>query len=279
MLSLVDGEPATEVPLDDRGLQYGEGVFETLLVDAGEPLAWDLHMARMTRGCQALGLPDPPLAALRRDALGLCGAQDGPAVLKLTLTVQGAGRGYARPASVAWRRIARVAPVPDWPAADYAHGIRVRWCRQLWFPEPGLAGIKHLNCMTQVLARAEWDDPGIAEGLLRDPAGAVIGGTMSNLFAVCNETLLTPLIRNCGMAGTLRARIMACAGELGIPLRETMLSATDCHRADELLLCNAVRGIRPIRILGRQSFPAGPVTRTLQAAIAGPWPRPASGAR
>lgn len=101
---------------------------------------------------------------------------------------------------------------------------------------------------------------------------------MSNLFAVCNETLLTPLIRNCGMAGTLRARIMACAGELGIPLRETMLSATDCHRADELLLCNAVRGIRPIRILGRQSFSAGSVTRALQAAIAGPWPRPASGA-
>ncbi|HXF07167.1 MAG: aminodeoxychorismate lyase [Pseudomonadota bacterium] len=274
MLSLVDGQSASCVPLDDRGLQYGEGLFETVLVDAGEPLAWNLHMARLAQGCRALGLPDPPLAALHQDALQLCGALDGPAVLKLTLTVQGAGRGYARPPSVTWRRIVHITPAPDWPAADYQRGIRVRWCRQLWFPEPRLAGIKHLNRLTQVLARAEWDDSDIAEGLLRDPSGAVIGGTMSNLFLVRDGVLFTPVIRNCGIKGTLRARILACAGELGIPVRESVLAVADCHRADELLLCNAVRGIRPIRMLGRQSFDVGRVTQALQRAIAGPWPRP-----
>ena len=275
MLSLVDGQPASGVPLDDRGLQYGEGLFETVLVDAGEPLAWDLHMARLAQGCSALGLPAPPLAALHQDALHLCRAQEEPAVLKLMLTVRGTGRGYARPQPVAWRRIVQRAPAPDWPMADYQGGITVRWCRQLWFPEPRLAGIKHLNRLTQVLARAEWDDSGIAEGLLRDPAGAVIGGTMSNLFLVRDGVLVTPEIRSCGIAGTLRARILARAGELGIPVRESVLAVADCHRADELLLCNAVRGIRPIRLLGRQSFVAGPVTRALQYAVAGPWPRPA----
>jgi 4-amino-4-deoxychorismate lyase len=275
MMSLVDGQPVSGVPLDDRGLQYGEGLFETILVDAGQPLAWDLHTARLARGCQALGLPKPPLADLHQDALQLVGTQDGPGVLKLMLTTRGGERGYARPAPVAWRRIVSLTPAPAWPAEEYEQGIAVRWCRQLWSPMPRLAGIKHLNRLTQVLARAEWHDPGIAEGLLRDPSGAVIGATMSNLFLVRDGVLFTPAIGACGIAGTLRARILACAGDLGIPVRETVLTVLDCHRADELLLCNAVRGVRPIRRLGRQSFGPGPVTRILQEAMVGPWPQPA----
>lgn len=278
MMSLVDGQPVSGVPLDDRGLQYGEGLFETILVDAGEPLAWDLHTARLARGCQALGLPKPPLADLHQDALQLVGTQDGPGVLKLMLTTRGGERGYARPAPVAWRRIVSLTPAPAWPAEEYEQGIAVRWCRQLWSPMPRLAGIKHLNRLTQVLARAEWHDPGIAEGLLRDPSGAVIGATMSNLFLVRDGVLFTPEIRGCGIAGTLRARILERAGELGILVRESVLAVADCYRADELLLCNAVRGIRPIRLLGRHSFVAGRVTRALQGAVAGPWPRPAGAA-
>ncbi len=278
MLIWVDGRPQDAVPVADRGLQYGDGLFETVLIDQGRALAWDQHLERLRRGCRALRLPDPPIAALEADRDGLCAIGPTQAVLKIILTVGGEGRGYARPQLHTWRRILYLAPAPQWPFTEYRDGIRVRWCRQLWSPDRDLAGIKHLNRLTQVRARAEWDDPQIAEGLLRDPDGSVIGGTMSNLFVVRDGELLTPGLSHCGVAGTMRARVMAAAIDQGLLVRETVLTVMDCLQADELCLCNAVRGIRPVRQLGARSFAAGPVTRVLQRAIGSPWPVPGHGA-
>jgi 4-amino-4-deoxychorismate lyase len=243
-----------------------------VLIDQSRALAWNQHLERLRRGCRALGLPDPPIAALEADRDGLCAIGPTQAVLKIILTVGGEGRGYARPQIHAWRRILYLTPAPEWPFTEYRDGIRVRWCRQLWFFDPSLAGIKHLNRLTQVRARAEWDDPQIAEGLLRDPDGSVIGGTMSNLFVVRDGVLLTPGLSHCGVAGTMRARVMASAIDQGLSVRETVLTVMDCLQADELFVCNAVRGIRPVRQLGVRSFAAGPVTRVLQCAIGSPWP-------
>lgn len=278
MLTWVDGRPQDTVSAVDRGLQYGDGLFETVLIDQGQALAWDQHLARLRRGCQALRLPEPPIMALEADRDDLCTRGPAQAVLKIILTAGGAGRGYARPQPPTWRRILSLAPAPEWPLAEYRDGIRARWCRQLWFPDPTLSGIKHLNRLTQVRARAEWDDPQIDEGLLRDPEGNVVGGTMSNLFVVHDGALLTPGLWHCGVAGTMRARVMRIAAAQGLSVRETALSVTDCLQADELFVCNAVRGIRPIRQLGARFFAAGPVTRALQREIGLPWPVPGHGA-
>lgn len=278
MLIWVDGQPQDTVPVTDRGLQYGDGLFETVLIDRGQALGWDQHLARVRRGCRALRLPEPPIAALEADRDDLCTRGPAQAVLKIILTAGGAGRGYVRPQPPTWRRILSLAPAPDWPLAEYRDGIRARWCRQLWFPDPTLSGIKHLNRLTQVRARAEWDDPQIDEGLLRDPEGNVVGGTMSNLFVVHDGALLTPGLWHCGVAGTMRARVMRIAAVQGLSVRETALSVTDCLQANELFVCNAVRGIRPIRQLGARFFAAGPVTRALQREIGLPWPTPGHGA-
>jgi 4-amino-4-deoxychorismate lyase len=273
-LTWVDGQPQDAVPVTDRGLHYGDGLFETVLIDRGRAPAWEWHLERLSRGCRVLRLPAPPIAALEADRDGLCALGPSQAVLKIILTVGGEGRGYARPRPCAWRRILSLMPAPEWPLAEYRAGIRVRWCRQLWFPDPTLSGIKHLNRLTQVRARAEWDDPHIAEGLLRDPEGNVVGGTMSNLFVVRDGVLLTPDLARCGVTGTLRAQVMAIAAAQGRPVRETTLSIQDCLEADELFLCNAIRGIRPIRALGARSFRAGTMTRMLQGQIGPPWPSP-----
>ncbi|HBG32017.1 MAG TPA: aminodeoxychorismate lyase [Gammaproteobacteria bacterium] len=274
MLSWVNGRPQDAVPVTDRGLSYGDGLFETILVASGQALGWALHMDRLARGCSALGLPPPPIDGLNADRAGLCAIGPDPAVLKIILTVGGTARGYARPDPFAWRRIVSLMPAPAWLRDDYESGIRVRWCRQLWFSDPDLAGIKHLNRLPQVRARAEWTDAGIAEGLMRDPEGRVIGGTMSNLFVIKDAVLATPNLTQCGIAGTMRARIMAIAHRLGWTVEETALSVMDCYRADELFVCNAVRGIRPIRQLESRMFRPGPVTRALQREFGFPWPIP-----
>jgi 4-amino-4-deoxychorismate lyase len=115
-----------------------------------------------------------------------------------------------------------------------------------------LAGLKHLNRLEQVLAPAEWSDPEIAEGLMLDGRGRVICGTMSNLFLLKDGRLSTPRLDTCGIAGTVRARVLAIVSSLGIETRETDLSAEDLAAADGLLLTSSLMGMLPVSRLAER---------------------------
>src|SRR5699024_9614953 len=112
------------VPFDDRGLAYGDGLFETVLVRDGKALLWSEHLARLERGCAALALPPPPRSALN-DLPARCGA--GLAVLKLMVTRGSGGRGYAAPSASSPRL--RWDARPFAPASERWKGVRVRHCR------------------------------------------------------------------------------------------------------------------------------------------------------
>jgi aminodeoxychorismate lyase apoprotein (EC 4.1.3.38) len=97
--------------------------------------------------------------------------------------------------------------------------VKVRVCQLRLSRQPALAGIKHLNRLENVLARSEWQDPDIMEGLLLDDTGCVIGGTMTNLLAVRGRRLFTPDLSTSGIAGVTRERILAIAVELDCLLK------------------------------------------------------------
>ena len=145
---------------------------------------------------------------------------------------------------------------------------------------PVLAGIKHLNRLEQVLARAEWDDPDIAEGVLMDNNNNIIEGTMSNLFCVqalegVQPTLLTPALSRCGVRGVTRDRILETAAQLNIPHRETDMQLSDLQQASEIFISNSLIGIWPVRQFSQHDsqhapqheYAVGPVTRRLSAAL------------
>ena len=133
---------------------------------------------------------------------------------------------------------------------------------------PALAGIKHCNRLEQVLARRECSDPDIAEALLFSSSGALVSGTMSNVFLVRGSQVLTPCIDRCGVAGVMRGLVLEIAGEAGISAEERRLDAADLAAAEELFLTNALTGIRPVRELDGTGVALGPVTRRLQALLA-----------
>ena len=116
--------------------------------------------------------------------------------------------------------------------------------------QPALAGIKHLNRLENVLARAEWNDPEIAEGLLQDSAGNVIGGTMSNLFLLARDVLLTPDLGRCGVAGVTRERVIEAARRNGITCRVAAVSLEEVLNSTEAILVNSLIGAWRIRQLG-----------------------------
>lgn len=263
---LVNGLPAEHISVADRGLLYGDGLFETLAVDAGRPLLWDAHLQRLLEGCRRLEIPAPDTNVLTDEAARLCAGQ-ARAVLKIIVTRGPSDRGYAPPPVATPTRILGRSPWPDYPLAHARHGVAVTWCATPLARNPRLAGIKHLNRLEQVLARAECPPPH-AEGLMCDTDGHVIAGTMSNLFAVIGDTLVTPDLSQSGVAGVVRAQVLAVARARGLDCRERRLTPAEVEAAQELFLTNSIIGLWPVNRLGARTYPIGNVTQTIQEALA-----------
>lgn len=256
---LVDGREDACVSALDRGLAYGDGLFETILFVANRAPLWQRHMTRLAEGCRRLGLEAPDAVRLAqecaRTATGMA-----QAVVRITLTRGVGARGYAAASGMSMTRIVAAFPPPP-PRADwYARGMRVRLCETRLATQPLLAGIKHLNRLEQVIARAEWDDAAIDEGLMCDADGHVIGATAANLFAVIDGRLVTPALDRCGVAGVMRAELLART-----PVAVRDIDLEELHEADEVFLTNALRGIVPVAMLDARCWSPGPLTRDLMA--------------
>jgi aminodeoxychorismate lyase len=256
---LINGVAAEQVPALDRGLAYGDGLFESiLLVDAVAPL-WSRHMRRLVESCERLRIPAPDTAQLWCDALAVTRGMP-QSVVRITVTRGVGERGYALPAAPQPMRVVAAFAPPQVADSAYAQGVRMRVCDIRLAEQPLLAGMKHLNRLEQVLARAEWNDPAIAEGVLCDSHGRVISATMANLFAVVDGVLLTPALDRCGVAGVARAEVLAAYPQTQVG--ELTLDAL--VGASEVFLSSSVRGILPVRSLGRQDYAMGGITRQLQ---------------
>ncbi|MCB2261387.1 MAG: aminodeoxychorismate lyase [Candidatus Thiosymbion ectosymbiont of Robbea hypermnestra] len=251
--TLIDGVATDRLAVADRGLQYGDGLFETLAVQDGAPCLWREHYHRLARGAERLGIPCPPPELLLRESRQLADGASA-AVLKIILTRGHGGRGYRPPEDPRPTRILRRHPWPDHPRTWEKQGVAVTFCRTPLGENPRLAGLKHLNRLEQVLARSEWRDREIAEGLMQDGRGRIIGGTLSNLFLARAGCLLTPRLDTCGIAGTVRGLVLRLAAGFGIQVLERNLGRADLTGADGLFLTNALIGVWPVRRLGTREM-------------------------
>lgn len=261
---LINGEAKDLIAVTDRGLHYGDGVFETIAIRHGRPQLWPAHMERLHDGCSRLGIPLPDTKLMEAETARLCGESE-RAVLKIIITRGSGGRGYRAPAIPEQRRILIRYPWPEYP--DINNGIALRVCRTPLSCNPVLAGIKHLNRLEQVLARNEWADEAFHEGLMLDTEGHVVEGTMSNLFAVRNGVLLTPDLTRCGVAGVMRQRVLSLAGELGIACEVVRMGINEIMAMDELFITNSLIGIWPVSRTEGTEYGEAPVTARLRAAL------------
>lgn len=257
---LVDGIAENRVSALDRGLAYGDGLFETIRAVNGAAPLWDRHMARLSEGCRRLGLPAPDGGVLSREfARVVEGIPDG--VVKIIVTRGCGERGYAPPEAIRVTRIVAAFPSPLSPMDWYRDGIRVRCCKLRLAAQPRLAGIKHLNRLEQVLARAEWSDAAVVEGLLFDQAGNLASATAANVFVVLDGGLLTPPVDQCGVAGVLRGALLEALPDVQV----RTMNKEDLMRADEMFLTSSVRGVLPVRALDERTMPVGRHARVVQA--------------
>lgn len=266
MDTLVNGSARSTISVFDRGLLYGDGVFETLAVREGNPVRWSWHMERLDAGCTALGIPFPAESLLCAEALQLCGDR-GRSVLKIIITRGPGARGYLAPEQPEVTRILYLSPWPEISHSTVRDGARLRLCQYPLPADGGLSGIKHLNRLPQVLARSEWRDPDYMDGLMLDTSGNLVEATSSNIFLVESGMLRTPDLATAGIPGIMRRQVLELARESGISCHTGTETLQSLATAEEVFLTNSIIGILPVRQVDQFKFEVGPVTRRLQGML------------
>jgi 4-amino-4-deoxychorismate lyase len=246
----INGRKRASVDARDRGLQYGDGIFETMRVRRGRIRLLEYHLQRLDAGCGRLAIAAPSLAALRRE-LAQIAALRREAVLKLIVTRGSGQRGYRPTGRERCTRIAALHGLSRAVLRGAAVPARVRLCSTPLGLNPSLAGLKTLNRLESVLARSEWNDERIWEGLMRDVDGNIVCGSMSNLFLRRGSTLVTPVLDRCGVAGVMRRWILETAGGLSLRTAERRVSWSDLGEADEVFMSNAVVGVKSVGSIER----------------------------
>jgi 4-amino-4-deoxychorismate lyase len=263
---LINGLAGELIPASDRGLQYGDGLFETLAVVQGRPCQWQRHMARLSRGELALGFPPSNKSQIEQEALALCNGHE-RGVLKIILTRGSGGRGYAPPIPCSPRRLITLHPWPDYPQTWYTQGIDLALCRSRIGRNRQLAGHKHLNRLEQVLGRKECQDASVVECLMMDEREKVICGTQSNLFMLQDDTLYTPDLTHSGITGVVRERVIEIAQQLSIPLVIADLDRERLMNADAMFITNSIIGLCPVATLDKKPFDLNRIPPTLRQRV------------
>ncbi|HEU4779584.1 MAG TPA: aminodeoxychorismate lyase [Steroidobacteraceae bacterium] len=261
----IDGAPGDVLPADDRGLHYGDGVFETVMVREGHARFIEAHLARLMLGCARLAIGFKALAALRAEIIAAIAKAPPRAVLKIMVTRGSAlRRGYAPQGTESPRRF-----VSLWPVTGEVSklGVDLRVATIRLGENPLLAGVKHLNRLENVLAAAESASSDTFESLLLDTSGNLVSGAMSNVFVARAGRVATPRIDRCGVAGVMRGIVLRECRVLNLPATEARLTLDDLYAADEVFLTNARIGVVPVRRVGEHSFDMNTLATRLAAHI------------
>ncbi len=268
-LVLINGTWTDQISIADRGLSYGDGVFETVKCLQGQLCLWSLHYSRLLDGLHRLGFPCDKRFARRisADLQQLCrriANTDG--VVKIIITRGEGGRGYQSPSPVKPSIIMMFSAAPQYPSSYIDKGIALFLCETRLGINPCLAGIKHLNRLEQVMARREWHAP-YAEGVVRDVNDVIVEGTMSNLFVEYDGELLTPSLNEAGVAGTVRRWVIDYCVREGIAVREARLVLDDLLQADGLFMTNSLVGLWPVQQFCQRRYPVSSLSQRLRVAL------------
>ncbi len=254
--------------IEDRGFQYGDGLFETMAVRLGEVPLLAFHLARLAHDLARLDIK-LDISALEAAVVALAAQQvsSTSCILKLIVTRGSGGRGYAPSDALDAQYYMQILPWPEMPSTYVTDGITLQVCDLVLSQQSRLAGMKHLNRLEQVLAAQELKDDAV-EGLLLDTQGHVIEAISANIFIVKGRTLLTPRLDRCGVAGVMRAYLMDLVTDFQLQVAEVNFTLTELAQADEIFLCNSIRGIWPVvNVQTVCEKPVGAVTRALQYAL------------
>jgi 4-amino-4-deoxychorismate lyase len=268
---LVNGDFSLSISPLDRGFAYGDGVFRTMAMRNSLPENWPLHYQKLVADCAVIGIVCPSAELLISDLQQLflpdAISANNAEVAKIIISRGEGERGYAPPAITMPTRVVVRSAMPHYAAANYVSGVHLHVCATQMAQQAQLAGIKHLNRLENVLARMEWRDDAVFDGVMTDHHGNVIECTMSNIFARFGDQLITPDLSQCGVAGITRQRIIWLESTLGLSVEVEQLSMSRLLEADEVIICNSLYGAFQVHTIGSKTWPQQALAATIRKAL------------
>jgi 4-amino-4-deoxychorismate lyase len=260
------GNPCESIPVDDRAVQYGDGLFETVAIRDGRARLWNYHAERLRTGCARLGLPVPTEQLLEDElnsALNAASIDTQHCVAKLLVSAGTGQRGYLRCGAGDATLLVGLAESPVLAKSLFRDGVKVRVCSTRLAIQPQLAGIKTLNRLEQVVARNEWRDESVFEGLLLDTEDRLICGTMSNVFLIDDHSLVTPAITHCGISGVMRRHILTIVAQADIACDVRDVASEELDSCQGGFLTNSQFGVLPINQCTDRSWQLNDLSRRI----------------
>ena len=279
----IDGNTLTsghsiDALINDRGLAYGHGLFETILLSNGNLPLLSKHIERICRDAPKVGISvesEHIRNCLEQfiDHLSVKSVYSG--VVKIVLTAGTGGRGYATPEKIKPSVICTFSDLPRDLFQQRQRGIAVRCCHYKLPINPALAGIKHLNRLDQIIARAEWRDPVYSEGLIFSTEDILVEAISANVFLKqMSGDWLTPDISVAGVSGVMRSLLLEeVFSDCGIEVKVSNITKEQLSACEELFVCNSIRGIVPVTAIYSsnedliKSLPIGKDTQMLQTIL------------
>lgn len=254
------------VSIDDRGFQFGDGVYEVIRTYRGTSFELTAHLARLDRSATALSLPQPysrtQWTQWIQQGLSQAGYQEAKIYIQVTRGV--APRDHAFPSDIAPTVVMTIREIRPLALQLRQEGVSARTCDDLRW---GRCDIKSLNLLANVLAREEAKKAGVFEAILVKD-GVVTEGSISNVMAIQGGVLVTAPEGPRILSGVTRTVVLGLAGKEGIPIEERPMAVDSLYSADEVFLTGTtIEVLGVIRIDGKSigSGRPGPVTKALAA--------------
>lgn len=250
---LINGCEQYALPADDRAIQFGDGCFTTARIADGQVHLLGAHLARLQQACEKLLIPFHEWEPLTQEMRTLA-ANHRQGVLKVILSRGAGGRGYSGAACQAPTRILSVSPYPGHYARWREEGIALAVSPVRLGRNPYLAGLKHLNRLEQVLIRSHLEQTDAEEALVLDSDGWVTECCAANLFWRKGNAVFTPRLDQAGVKGIMRQHCLAQLAPTPFRVVEVNAHLQVLQDADEVIICNALMPLVPVRACGQYTW-------------------------
>lgn len=250
---LINGIPQETLPASDRAIQFGDGCFTTARIVAGQVCLLDAHLQRLQQACEKLLIPFVEWAALQREMVELARGND-RGVLKVIISRGSGGRGYSAANCLHPTRLLSVSAWPVHYDGWRREGITLELSPVRLGRNPQLAGIKHLNRLEQVLIRTHLEQTDADEALVLDSEGFITECCAANLFWRQGKDVFTPRLDQAGVNGLMRQFCLQQLAHSGYRVVEVNAREAALAEVDEMVVCNALMPVVPVRQYGSQRF-------------------------
>lgn len=242
---LAEGEKT--IAVNNRSYLYGDGCFESMKVFNGKVYNLDNHIARIFSGAKVLKMRVPAYFSVGyfntqiRDLINHSGHKKGG---KIRLSFDRTSGGTYLPISNEVDYVIEFIPEESNAFVLNERGLEVDIFTEMKKPINKFSALKTKNGLLFVMASLAAQEKNLDDVLLLNEKGNIIEGTSSNLIIVSNGVLYTPSIEDGVLAGTMRMKIINSALKNGIKVYECSLMPQNLLAADEILLVNAMSGVK-----------------------------------